>query len=117
MDGNIIERINESGKRLAVTKTQIAQALTGLADRRDTGGLQLLFSAYCQWELRQSPNEDPTAQLNRCLDNFYVAAQIGDCIKIANGNEASGFAMYNQNPDIVGSTTQFFSAALQYGPI
>jgi hypothetical protein len=116
MDGDIISRIGSSGRRLNVTKTDIAQELVRLAGQKDAAGLQALFTAYCQWEHKQAPDEDPDTQRSRCLDNFYVVAQIGDCIVSANGDAIRGFMMYEDNPDVLGETTQFFSDTYQYTP-
>ena len=88
----------------------VPRAINFLADTNNREGLRAILDIYERWENGNFLN-DTTRQ--ECVDRFYLAAQIGDCLRIAGGGEAVN-AIYTR--DFGGYSTAFFRDVIDYVP-
>ena len=117
MSDSLTTRIQQAGEVLGVSRNEIAKEIARLADTDDKNGLTELFDAYYQWENKGTPQETPDETRERCLSNFYVVAQIADCIRIADGDETAAiYVVWNGDRNIAGHSATFFKDVLEYEP-
>ena len=114
---SVTERIMRAGETLGVSRREISMEITRLAGDNDTTGMQSLFKAYENWEIRMKDPGVSKEQIEELAKrNFDVVARFADSYSI-NRDDLTGetYALESENKP-PGKITTFFRKAVGYDP-
>ena len=110
----ILDRIMIAGDTLGVSRREIAEEMKRLTSENNIAGMQSLFNAYKNWELRErkpSVSVENTEEL--AMRNFDIVAKVADGIE-ETGEDLTGMARAIQRGNKGNKVTRFFRKAVGY---
>ncbi|RIK51732.1 hypothetical protein DCC61_01485 [Candidatus Microgenomates bacterium] len=112
----ILDRIMTAGQTLGVSRREISNEISRLASENDIAGMQTLFNAYKNWELREreaSVSEEVTEEL--AYRNFDVVARVADGLEEGD-EDLVAMAKAVRRGQGIGKITKFYRNAVSYEP-
>ena len=105
-----------AGDTLGVSRNEIAEEMKRLANENDIAGMQSLFSAYKNWEIRErKPNVSIENTEELAMRNFDIVAKVADGIEDT-GQVLTSMAKAIERGNEGKKVTKFFRKAISYEP-
>ena len=112
----ILDRIMSSGETLGASRREIIEDMIRLANQNDIAGMQSLFNAYKNWEIREKKPGISDENVERLAKrNFDIVARVADA-KLETGSDLLAMVRAADRGYEGGRITKFYRSSVGYAP-